>query len=145
MAKQQRLTGTCTYADGVLFDGILRVKRNDGNALEVVTRDVQIVNGVIPDYVKLSPGTYEIQWLATNPSGFLPTESWVVPESDELPLKDMRSAHLLESVVARKDAIITALQTEVERLRNELKTKSVAPPTPEAIIQSEIRAITGVQ
>ena len=144
MTKQQRLTGICTYADGTLFDGTLRVKRNDGNALEVVTRDVQIVNGVIPDYVKLSPGTYEIQWLATNPSGFLPTESWVVPEADKLLLKDMRSAHSLENVITRKDAIITALQTELERLRNELKTKSVAPPTPEDAIQTQIRAITGV-
>jgi hypothetical protein len=143
MTKQQRLTGICTYADGIPFNGVLRVHRNDGNALEIVMRDIQIVNGVIPDYVKLNPGIYEIQWLATNPSGFLPTENWVVPEADELPLKDMRGTHLLENVITRKDAIITALQVEVERLRNVLKSKPVTPPTPEDVIQTQIKAITG--
>ena len=143
MAKRQRLTGTCTYADGVAFSGVLRVRRNDGNALEVVMRDIQIVNGVIPDYVKLNPGIYEIQWLATTPSGFLPTENWVVPEADELHIRDMRGTHSLENIIVKKDAIITALQGEVERLRDTLKTKSASPPTPEDIIQTQIRAITG--
>ncbi len=143
MTKQQRLTGICTYADGIPFNGVLRVHRNDGNALEIVMRDIQIVNGVIPNYVKLNPGIYEIQWLATNPSGFLPTESWVVPEADELPLKDMRGTHLLENVIVKKDAIITALQVEVERLRNVLKSKPVPPLTPEDVIQTQIKAITG--
>jgi hypothetical protein len=145
MAKQQRLTGVCTYADGLPFNGVLRVHRNDGNALEVVMRDIQIVNGVIPDYVKLNPGIYEIQWLATTPSGFLPTENWVVPEADELHLKDMRGAHSLESIIVRKDAIIAVLRGEVERLRNALKTKPVTPLTPEDVIQTQIRAITGEQ
>jgi hypothetical protein len=143
MTKQQRLTGICTYADGVPFSGVLRVRRTDGNALEVILRDVQIVNGLIPDYVSLNPGIYEIQWLATNPNGFLPTENWVVPEADELSLKDMRGMHLLESAIARKDAIITALQTEVERLRNTMKIKSAVPLTPEDVIQAQIKAITG--
>lgn len=143
MTKKQRLTGVCTYADGTYFNGALRLKKTEGSALEAIVRDVQIVDGLIPDYVKLSPGIYEVQWLATNPSGFLPAESWVVPESDELPLKDMRSTHLLGSVIARKDAIITALQTEVERLKNELKIKSATISTPEDIIQSQIRAIIG--
>ncbi len=143
MTKQQRLTGICTYADGIPFNGVLRVHRNDGNALEIVMRDIQIVNGVIPNYVKLNPGIYEIQWLATNPSGFLPTENWVVPEADELPLKDMRGTHLLENVIVKKDAIITALQVEVERLRNVLKSKPVPPLTPEDVIQAQIKAITG--
>jgi hypothetical protein len=55
----------------------------------------------------------------------------------------MRGTHSLENIIVKKDAIITALQGEVERLRDTLKTKSESPPTPEDIIQTQIRAITG--
>ncbi|WP_371068350.1 hypothetical protein, partial [Salmonella enterica] len=70
-------------------------------------------------------------------------ENWVVPEADELHIRDMRGTHSLENIIVKKDAIITALQGEVERLRDTLKTKSASPPTPEDIIQTQIRAITG--
>jgi hypothetical protein len=143
MTKQQRLTGICTYADGVPFDGTLRINRTDGNALEVTKRDIQIVNGIIPDYVKLTPGIYEIQWLATNPSGFLPSESWVVPDANEVPLSEMRDRYLLKSVIQRKDTVIVTLQKEIKRLKGKLESKPIKETTPESAILSQIKAITG--
>lgn len=143
MAKNQRLIGHCTYAEGVPFSGTLRIQKVDGNAIENIYREVQIVNGIIPDYVKLSPGIYNVQWMATSPVGFLPAEEWVVPESDVIKLADLKGAFALNNVVKRKDSIITALQIEIARLREELEAlKTPTPPiTQEEIIELGIQSV----
>lgn len=143
MAKNQRLIGHCTYAEGVPFSGTLRIQRVDGNTLENAWREIPIVNGIIPDYVKLSPGIYNVQWMATTPVGFLPSEEWVVPECDDIKLTDLKSVFALNNVVKRKDNLITALQTEIARLKKELEILKT-PPTPttqEEIIELGIQSV----
>ena len=143
MGKTQRLIGNCTYADGSPFSGTLRIQKTDGNVLENVWREIPIVNGVIPDYVRLTPGTYSCQWMATSPVGFLPAEEWVVPETDVIKLTDLKGVFALNNVVKRKDNLITALQIEIARLREEievLKTPST-PITQEEIIELGIQSV----
>lgn len=143
MAKNQRLIGHCTYAEGVPFSGTLRIQRVDGNAIESIWREIPIVNGIIPDYVKLSPGIYNVQWKATSPVGFLPSEEWVVPESDDIKLTDLKSVFALNNVVKRKDNLIAGLQIEIARLRKELEILKTPPPpvTQEEIIELGIQSV----
>ena len=147
MGKTQRLIGSCTYADGTLFNGTLRIQKTDGNVLENVWREIPIVNGIIPDYIKLSPGIYNVQWMATSPVGFLPAEEWVVPEIDQISLKDLRSTGNLQNILEKKDSIIIALKGEVERVREELKAlKATVASTPtlttdESVIEAGIQAV----
>lgn len=143
MAKNQRLIGHCTYAEGVPFSGTLRIQRIDGNAIENIWREIPIVDGIIPDYVKLTPGIYNVQWMATSPVGFLPSEEWVVPESDVIKLADLKGVFALNNVVKRKDSLITALQIEITRLREELEALKTSPPpiTQEEIIELGIQSV----
>ena len=138
-----QITGICTYADGLPFDGTLRLLRTDGNALENIWREIPIVNGIVPDYLKLSPGIYTVQWLATNPNGLIPTEEWVIPESDTINIREMRNTLSLPNIIEQKDATILALQIEISKLRAEIQ--SLKTPTKivstENQIQAEIQAI----
>lgn len=144
----QRLIGLATYAEGLPFNGILRIKRKDGNAIQEMWRELPIVGGVIPDYVRLYPGIYEVQWLPSTPDGLLPSEEWLIPESNEISIREIRDRYSVPSLLEQKDEAIKALQEEVTRLKQELAeapTKAKEEPiiTTEEIIEARIASITG--
>ncbi len=146
----QRLIGIATYAEGVPFNGTLRIKRKDGNALQEMWRELPIVSGVIPDYVRLYPGIYEIQWLPNTPDGLLPSEEWLIPEINEINIREIRDRYSVPSLLEQKDKAIAALQEEMARLKQELveaptKVEETEEPTntTEELIKARIASITG--
>lgn len=117
----QRLVGTVIYADGLPFSGTLRLRRSDGNALQEMFRSIPIVDGIIPDYVRLYPGVYEVQWLPSTPDGLLPSEEWLITEFNEIKIADLRDRYSVPTLLAQKDAIIVKLQERIKELENDPK------------------------
>lgn len=146
----QRLIGLVTYAEGLPFNGTLRIKRKDGNALQEMWRELPIVSGVIPDYVRLYPGIYEVQWLPSTPDGLLPSEEWFIPETNEISIREIRDRYSVPSLLEQKDKVIAALQEEIAKLKQELaeaptKVEEVEEltATTEEVIEARIASITG--
>lgn len=143
----QQLKGTASYANGLPFNGSLRIRKTDGNALQEIFREVPIVNGVIPDYVRLYPGIYEVQWLPSTPDGLLPSEEWLIPEANELDINEVRDRYSVPTLLAQKDEIIQKLQNEITKLKTPLLEPEVTNESQiiDEVIEARIEALTGVK
>lgn len=143
----QQLKGIASYANGLPFNGSLRIRKSDGNAIQEMFREIPIVNGVIPDYVRLYPGIYEIQWLPSTPDGLLPSEEWLIPEANELNINDVRDRYSLPTLLAQKDEIIQKLQDEIARLKAPLPELEVVSESPniDEVIDARIEELTGAK
>lgn len=140
----QQLKGTATYSDGLPFNGALRIRKTDGNALQEMFREVPIVNGVIPDYVRLYPGIYEIQWLPSSPDGFLPSEEWLILEVNELNINEIRDRFSVPTLLAQKDEIIKSLQDEIAKIQKPPEAQETSL-TIEQVIEERIEEVTGAK
>lgn len=143
----QQFKGTATYADGLPFNGSLRIRKTDGNALQEMFREIPIVNGVIPDYVRLYPGIYEVQWLPSTPDGLLPSEEWLIPEANELDINEVRDRYSVPTLLTQKDEIIKKLQDEIVKFKvPQLEPEVVSsPPNIDDMIEARIEALTGAK
>ena len=143
----QQLKGIASYADGLPFNGSLRIRKSDGNAMQEMFREIPIVNGVIPDYVRLYPGIYEVQWLPSTPDGMLPSEEWLIPEANEIILKELRDRYSVPTLLAQKDEIIKKLQDEITRLKTPVPEHEVTNDSLNIndVIEARIEALTGAK
>lgn len=122
MANQQ-ITGILANACGKPFNGQLRLRRLDGNALQQGWVEINFINGVVPEWMRLIPGNYEVVYRSSKPDGLLPSETWKLGEFNYLDINKIRNKFLEKPLLEKQAEVISRLTKEIKKLKNTQKNK----------------------